>query len=102
MDHKKFDELTRKLSTASARRSIVKSGAAMTVGALVGVVRHETTLAGCKGKNGSCDKDNDCCSKACGGNGKCKCSKTGKGCKKDGDCCKNSDQCQNKKCQSGS
>ena len=103
MDFRKFDELTRKLTTDTARRSIVKGGAAAALGALVGVFRHDAAEAGCKGKDKTCKKDGDCCSKKCGGNDKnASAARPTRSARRPATAATNDDECTgngNKKCQ---
>jgi hypothetical protein len=100
MDQSKFDAITKRLSSDAGRRSIVKGGAAAALGALVGVFRYETGEAGCGGEKGdTCVTDGDCCSRRCGTNLECKCSRHNKKCKEDRDCCRDNDECQGGRCK---
>ena len=100
MDQAKFDTIARQLSGTATRRAIVKGAAAATFGALVGVLGLRSAEAAKRGSKGDfCERNKDCSSNRCGGNGKCNCSQTGDLCNKNNDCCVNSDACKGGKCK---
>ena len=100
MDQARFDEITKSLSSCDApRRTVVKGGAGAVLAALLGALGAQNALAGCKKENDDCDNNKECCSNRCGGNGKCRCSRTGAKCKNNNDCCQNNVECRNNVCQ---
>jgi hypothetical protein len=100
VDQAKLDEIARQLSGSTQRRAIVKTGAAATLGALVGVLGLRSGEAARRGGKGDfCERNRDCRSNRCGGNGKCNCSQTGDQCNKNNDCCGNGEACKGGKCK---
>jgi hypothetical protein len=106
VDDCRFDNWTRALVEKTDRRSAVR-GMAAGAAALLTLARAEIGLAqeadvvleaNCKGNNGKCKKDKECCSKKCQ-KGKCQCAGAKAPCKRDNGCC--SGVCRSGKCECG-
>lgn len=105
MDGKRFDKLTKVLTSTGSRRSAVKgllAGAAASVAGALGLEAAAAqdsgrvgTLAQCRGTRDNCKKSSVCCSRRCV-RGKCQCRQDGGACSVDRACC--SGRCRDGEC----
>jgi hypothetical protein len=65
MDSSKFDAFTKALATAPSRRHALKTIAATTIGALLGLGGGGIAFAKCHPNGHPCDENSTCCSRVC-------------------------------------
>jgi hypothetical protein len=92
MDAIGFDRLARRLGAETPRRAVLRLLAGSAGAGALGMFRAESAAADCRGRGGACTRDEQCCSRLCSGEGRCRCRREGAPCRFgggrfDGACC---------------
>ena len=90
MDSKRFDEITKELTTSTDRRTVLKRLAGGALGGLLALRGAEEAAAACKANNKECTRDGQCCSLNCR-RGECRCARLQERCKSAKGCCQGGD-----------